>query len=251
MSFVDTGAATADQQFWLTHGMTREQMAERERVYERSRFEEKALKGYDADVAGKTARQRLANFVEWLGKTTAEESALKAKGAQLQAAIAAPAQAKAKRDGLLRSMAKKLLGADDGGSQGFDLLQRRTLDTEIDAAEHHAEIAKLALVDLDEQVDIARLRVERLRGRRHEFVTDAMQEHLRETLVPEYRKTIDSLRNVVHRIDAARRASGMAGLHDAIRLPALSALDRDAVIGAAEVGALEEWCTLLRSWGVL
>jgi hypothetical protein len=61
MSFVDT--TNADANFYLAHGCTKEQYRERlrqrDRDIQRERFEREALKGYDDDMPGATARERL------------------------------------------------------------------------------------------------------------------------------------------------------------------------------------------------
>jgi hypothetical protein len=247
MPFVDTNAISDDAKFYLANGMSRAQYIERDRQWERDRFESRALKGYDAPVPGKTAKARLANYVKWCNETAAEFASLEAQRAKLQDAIDRPAEVKTRRDGLSKTLAKKMLGGED--VSGFDLMRRTTIETEVADAESRAEIAKLALAEINEQIEVKRLQVERLRGRQHEFVTDAMAEHLREKLGNEYRQAIDRLRNVIHQIDAARRASGMAGLHDAISLPALGLLERDAKITGAD-RSYAEWHKLLAEWGV-
>jgi hypothetical protein len=246
--FMQNHLPDPDIQFYLTHHMTREQMAERDREWAADRARAKALAGCDDDIPGANAKEQLTNLHAKIAREEAEKSKFTAQDARLQAAIDEPAKTLAKRDGLLKTLAKRLLGGEDAGSEGFDFLQRRTLDAEIDQAEHNADVAKLARAAITDKLEVATLRVARLRERLPGFERAAMAEHIREHLAPEYRRAIAPLRDITQRIDGARRAAGMCGLEKSVTLQTFGLLDsRDAQI-APDHAAQAPWCKLIDSW---
>jgi hypothetical protein len=234
-----------DVLFFLQHNMSRAQMAARDREWAADRARAKALKGCDDDIPGATAREQLSNLHAKIAREEAEESALKAQDTRFRAAIDRPGEVKARRTSLLQSLAHKLLGGEE--SSGFDLLRRREMDSELEAARHGADVARLASADLGPQLEIKALRVKRLRERLPGFERDAMLEHIAETLGPKYVAAIAALRDVTQQIDAARTAAGMRGLEKIVSLPTFGLLDH-AVIAAADHAAQAEWRKLIASW---
>ena len=234
-----------------------EALRERDR---RSDFEAAAIADVNGDMPGATAKQRLDAFLALKNKTAAELAALQAQRGKLQTVIDAPTTVAAKRDGLLKSLAKRLLlGEDD-----LDTSEQAALDRDVSAAKRRAAVAQVAIQELDEKIEIQRLRVKRLAEREHGFVKAALLEHVSETLGPRYATAVATLRDVVQEIDAARRAGGMVGLSVTIpenrrqrvdhffTLPDFGLLKgAEAVISAADSAELAPWRKLLADWGVV
>jgi hypothetical protein len=222
--------------------MTPEQWAWIEARDRRDAFEATVLADYEAEPAGATAKERLVNFIKWKNDTAAELAKLKEQRQRLQATTDAPAEFTAKRTSLLRTLATKLLGGDE--TSNFDLLEARALDSEIDAAQRRADVAKLALAQLDEKIEIKTLQLNRLRDREAGFAELALLEYATEKLGARYRAAIAELRDVATQLDGARQVGGRSGFK-AFALPSLGALsdNRDAWI-APDGAAQESW----RQW---
>jgi len=226
----------------------------------RSELEARAVEAYNADVAGSTARERLDALIKWRNQTSAELAALQAQRERLRAMINEPEQVKGRKAGLIKTLAQRLLGGTD--VEAFDVLECKTVDGEIAAARHRAAVAAVALVELDEKIDIQELRCKRLAERQHGFVRDALLETIASELGPKYRAAVDELRRVVQEIDAARRAGGMIGLnivhHENRRqrvehyftLPDFGLLKgAENMVTSAGDAALASWRDLIKSWG--
>jgi hypothetical protein len=128
-----------------------EALRERDR---RNDFEDAAIADVNGEMPGATAKQRLDNFIVLRDRTADELSALQAQRTRLQALADAPATVAAKRDGLLRTLARKLLGGEE-----VDHDDQKALDREVATAKRRAAVAEVALVELDEKIEIQRLRV--------------------------------------------------------------------------------------------
>jgi hypothetical protein len=233
----------AEQAHIDTFGMSRTDREAYLAARKRDFFEQEALRGYEDEPKGHTAKQRLDNFVTLRKRTEGEHDALLAQQQRLQDAIDAPAQTKAKRDGLLKTLAKKLLGGEDVA--GFDLLRRTAVESEIQDAEARAEIAKLAIAELAEKLEIAALRVRRLKEREREFVQAAVSEHIKAELGPKYRRAIAEFGAIAHQIQGAREAAGL-GSPEKIELPTFWIVD-DATI-RPDRNAVKPWRKLIESW---
>jgi hypothetical protein len=79
------------------------------------------------------------------------------------------------------SKTRLLRGSD---IEAFDALQARTFDSEIGAAQHRADVTKIAIAELDIEIDRKQLQVKRLRDREHSFAKDALLEHVAAELGP-------------------------------------------------------------------
>ena len=225
----------------------------------RSEFEAAALAGYDSDPAGATARERLTNFIAWRDRTASELAALQSKRQSMQSMVDAPATVAAKRDGLLKSLARRLLG----GEEIVDHDEQAALDSELRSSKRKAAVAQVALAELDTQIDVKQLQVRRLSERENGFARDALLEHINITLGPQYHKAVGELRRVMKQIDAARRAGDMVGLSITIpenrrqrvenffQLPELGILKHaEAMISSADNDAVAPWRDMIKSWGV-
>ncbi len=136
----------------------------------------------------------------WRDSVAGELAALKVTRDRLQAAIDAPESLKAKRSGLLREQANRLLefiglGKNEATS-GFDVLERRTLDAELDQAEHKSEVARIAIADIGKQIATKEVQLAYLIKREKEFVRPALRERA-ELYIPAYAAAIEKLREAI------------------------------------------------------
>jgi hypothetical protein len=224
--------------------------------YTRERLEHEALKGYEDDLPGSTAKARLDAFVELRNRTAGELVALvEVQRRKLQATVDAPGVVNAKRNGLLKTLARKLLGGEE-----IDHDEQKALDSEVASAKRKAAVAQVAIAELDEKIDIAQLRCKRLREREHGFVQNALLEHVAVELGPKYKAAVDELRRVTQQIDAVRRAGDMVGLSITIpenrrqrvdhffELPGFGILKGADAIIAPDSAAIAPWREMIKSW---
>jgi hypothetical protein len=227
--------------------MTPEQwaaLAERDR---RDAWESEVLAPYEADPAGKTARERLTAFIKWKNDTAAELSKLGEQRAKLLTVADAPAEFTAKRTGLLKVLAGKLLGGNE--PDGYDLLELRTINTESGDAKARAAIARLALAELDQKIEAKTLQVERLKDREGGFAEAALLEYATETLGDRYRKAIAEIRSVAQQLDGARQAANCAEFKF-FDLPPLGVLESGEGRISSDRGAQAPWRKWLADQGV-
>jgi len=213
------GRATTDQDmlaemaFRHSHGgMSRADYAERQRQWAADDAKAAVLAGYDGEppstivssaidaLSATPQRARLARFMAWRDSVAGELAALKVTRDRLQAAIDAPESLKAKRSGLLREQANRLLefiglGKNEATS-GFDVLERRTLDAELDQAEHKSEVARIAIADIGKQIATKEVQLAYLIKREKEFVRPALRERA-ELYIPAYAAAIEKLREAI------------------------------------------------------
>jgi hypothetical protein len=247
--------------FMMSHSMMtpdqwEQHQKEQRQARARSEFEAAALEGFDDEPAGKNAREKLQKFVAWRDKTAGELSDLQAKRQRLQSTVDAPAQIAGRRAGLLKALASALLRGDDP-----DMTDATAADTALAVANARAEAARLAVVELDVEIDKKQLQVKRLRERQQSLVQAAMVEHVAETWGARYRKAVDELRACVQQIDAAKRAADLGGLSVVIPenhrqrvetyfdLPDFNLLKGfEGRITSANRAALEPWRDLIKEW---
>jgi hypothetical protein len=257
----------AEAEFMSQHGgQTRAEWRAMQAARDRSDWEDEVCAAYDAPVPGKTAAKRLANFVALRKKTEAEMAALQDKEAQLATAITAPGRVREKRDALLAAQSKRLMeriGLGEQPQDGFDLQQRQALDNELAAAEHRAELARIAASELDDALEIKGLQLSRLRQREASFVKAAAVEGVNNEYGPTYRKAAAEVRDIAQKISAAYEAAGVGGDFKAVELPrflAHYACDEnvaghdgiltaaEARIGPADSSAQRPWLARLAQW---
>jgi len=214
--------------FFLEHGMTREQMAERDRMIGRERFEDGVL----ADLKGEPPenicntrglspkRARYARFFELRLRLAKELSDLETKKADFLALIEAPKATEVEiRREVVRSAAH-LLGrdADNSGSA-----KRKALEERLAAERHSAEAAQEATPELDRAIEKAQLRLAHINSREDEFLIPAVIAVANESGLGElYLKKVDELRVVLDLVNGlanvARRQdcwSGFSGFEGA------------------------------------
>ena len=263
-------AAAADFNRKIRTGQTAAEAAASEVQRTSEAFRTRALRDYDdgeppasikADTKGmKPMRARLARFLVWVRSTADELANLEAVRARLEAAIEAPVAAEAKRRGLLQEQAARLLDAIVSFGQrevelpGFDLVQRRSLDAEIDAAAHKADVAKVALSDVADKIAAKRIQLERLNERQRDFVEAAVREAAND-LVPEYLEAIATVRPILKKLFGMRAYLDLTGTVKHVEfplfgLPALAGSE-DARTIVPGPDAAKPWRDLVKSWGVL
>jgi hypothetical protein len=161
--------------------MTRAQFQERERIWSRDAFEAEATAGLDGDPPAvevptnlSAKRQQYACFAAWLQSEQAKLNALESKKAELGGLISAPAEAESNLRALVRRSADRLLhglGADES-----DAAKRVELETKHAAQRHQADAARVALPQVEQQIEVARLRVDKLMEREKEFLFPCVRE---------------------------------------------------------------------------
>jgi hypothetical protein len=250
-------------------GLFGETVAARAARQDSEAFRTKALRDYDecgppagikADTRGmKPMRARLARFLAWKNQTADELANLEAARVRLEATIEAPVAAEAKRRGLLQEQASRLLeaiigfGQREADSPGFDVVQRRALDSEIDVVAHKADVARVALNDVADKIATKQIQIERLRQRQRYFVEDALKEHAESYLGIEYLKAIDQLRPVLVKLFGLRTYLGLTGPVEYVEFPRFGltafADNEDALCIAPGRDSANPWIDLVKSWG--
>jgi hypothetical protein len=186
-----THDAMQEQQFKDSHGgMSRGDYAERERMYAAERQQIKVLADIESDPppidtpAGMSSKRRAyAAYHAWLTAETATLTALEAKRAECQAIVDAPAESEGTIRATVRRVADRLLNGLP--SDASDALAYREADAKRQQQQLAAEAAAMALNDLERPIEIAQMRVNRLREREREFLSPVLfeaAEGLRRTL---------------------------------------------------------------------
>ena len=170
----------ADANFFLAHGMNRDEHAAMLRTRARDDFEARAVadldgeppSGLDCDVRGLSpARSRLAKYLAWRADARLKLTALEQKRAQLFGLVDAPAETETRIQELIRRTADFLRGRSSDDS---DERQRKALDDHLAVQRHRADAAKSILPDIERDLEIAKLRVEHLERRESEFLNLAV-----------------------------------------------------------------------------
>jgi hypothetical protein len=203
----------SEADFLQRHGITREQMAERDRELAHLEFEQSSvadLSGEPPDDAGdemeirngvtrtkKTLnlkglspqRKRYALYHAWFANLTSVLEALEKRKVDLEAIIAAPVEAGfALRKGIRRT-ADFLLGRTQSGGEG----EAEAMSAKLAIAQHRADAARVALPELEREIERARLRLKHLEGREADFLNPALAE-LADHLGALYLQQIERLR---------------------------------------------------------
>jgi hypothetical protein len=248
-------------------GMSTADAAERKNRWDAEKARAATLAGYDegdppvwirVNTKGMPpARAALARFIAWRDSVAAELAALVAMRDRLQATVNAPAAVEAKRSGLLRDQAKRLLefvglGEREAETGGFDVVERRALDTELDSAQHRADVAAIAIADIAQKISEKEVQLARLIERERSFVHSALREHA-DDLGREYLRRIEALRDTVTQLSGLRQFVGYGAI-DKVELPefrvaSLEDSEKARTI-VAKPGADKPWRELAENWGM-
>jgi len=266
------GRATTDQEVIAEFqrrerfGISTADAAERKRRWDAEKERAATLQAYEGDppasVKANTkgmapARAALARFIAWRDGTASELAALSTMRDRLQSTVDAPAAVEAKRSSLLRDQAKRLLefigiGEREADTSGFDVLERRTLDSEMDTAQHRADVAAIAIADIVQQIADKEVQLARLIERERSFIHAAVSEHA-DALGSEYLRRIEALRETATQLSGMNDFIGF-GAMDKVELPtfrvaSLEDSERARTI-VARGGAEKPWRELAESWGM-
>ena len=159
----------SDYEFFEKHGHTREQAAERERMFERERFEDKSTADIEQELAAISgnARQRHVQFHAILVRERDKLAEIERKKDQLLGLVAAPAKTQSK---ILAAIAQTKAWLMGGGDE--PAVDRAALDAELATAAHRAQAAGEAIAEVDRLIEVARIRVARLAEAETEFIRD-------------------------------------------------------------------------------
>jgi hypothetical protein len=175
--------ALADANFFLAHnGQTREQHAEGQRFRARQDFAARNVadldddppSGLGGDIRGLSpARATFARYSAWLATEVEKLTKLETKRAELLGMIDATAETESRIQVAVRATADFLLGRtkDDG-----DQAHRKALDERLATQRHQSDAAKVALPEIERQIEVAEMRVNRLREREKDFLWPALIE---------------------------------------------------------------------------
>jgi hypothetical protein len=162
-------------------GMSRAADGQREQVLARETFEQEATGDLEgppptADVpAGLSAKRRdYFLFAAWLKSEESKLGELERKRAELEASIAAPAEYESTVRALLRRTADALLRGLPADAS--DAAKRQELEAKHAQQRLQAVAAGLALPEIEKQIEVATLRVGRLRQRESEFLAPVLFE---------------------------------------------------------------------------
>jgi hypothetical protein len=166
----------SDHEFLVKHGMSREQYAERDAGWRRQAFEEQVTADLDKDLdaiaaTSDSARHKLATFALIFGNEKAKLAALESRKSTFQDFIDAPIRTRSKIADAVAKTKQWLLGGGDEPA-----IDRQALDAELAVASHKAQAAEAAIADIDEQIEIAGIRVARLAEAERSFLNDALAE---------------------------------------------------------------------------
>lgn len=188
---------------FLEHnGMTRAQFAERETEWQREAREALALADFNGEppdgicsVKGLSPKRALyARYFAWRLQVATELASLESKKAELEAIIGSRGQVETEIVNGIRRTANRFLGRGNDSGEG----EARDLAERLAVCQHRAEAAKLALPELDQQIETAQLRVKRLEERESEFLHPALIEEADKAgLGKLYLAKIEELRKVV------------------------------------------------------
>ena len=238
-----------------------QEAAERKAQWQREASEAAIFEGeppafVKADTAGMLPnRAGLCRFLAWKKVLAAEIAALESTLRVLQPTIDAPAAVKAKRAWLLQAQANKLLEFIGLGRtpERFDLVQRRALDDEVDSAEHHAEVGRIAQNDIAKQLAAKRLYLARLDERTPEYTRLALREEA-DVLGREYLQKIDELRPILKKLFGVKELVWGQVRNDAwVELPSFSlsslADSKRARTIAVDDDDVRSWRAVVTEWG--
>jgi hypothetical protein len=172
-------AAVAEANFIAKNGMTRAEYNDRNSVWARQNFEADAVRDLTGDLpeladtrSMTPARARYANYFMLRQRERKKLDELEQRKADLEAMIAAPNATETEvRNGIRRTAAKLLGRASDSGESDAGALASK-----LAVANHKAEAAKLALPELEREIDKAQLRVAKISEREGEFLNAAIVE---------------------------------------------------------------------------
>jgi len=179
----EAGRVTHDQrviddfEYMQRHGETREAAAERGRMLKRIAFEERTVADLDSDleaIAGTSdsARHKLAVFGNIRDREKSALANLQTRREQFTEYVNAPAKTQSKiSEAIARTKAWLL-----GGTTEEPVIDRAALDAELALASHKAQAAEAAIAELDKQIEVAGIRVNRLADAERGFLNDAVAE---------------------------------------------------------------------------
>jgi hypothetical protein len=166
-----------DHEFLVKHGMTRAQYAERDSQWRRRDFEERTVADLDSDleaIAGTSdsARHKLTMFGLIRDRERTALKNLETRRDRFQEFVNAPAKTQSKiSEAIARTKAWLL-----GGTTEEPVIDRAALDAELALASHKAQAAEAAIAELDKQIEVAGIRVNRLADAERGFLNDAVAE---------------------------------------------------------------------------
>jgi hypothetical protein len=141
-----TPRAQADANFHAKHGMTRDQIADRQSTWQRQRFEENSIRDLMGDPPGSCdvkglgpAQARYGNYFHWRQGVHNKLHELESKKAELESIIAAPLAAETEIVNGIRRTANRLLGRGNESGEG----DAKGLADKLAVARHRAEAAAL------------------------------------------------------------------------------------------------------------
>jgi hypothetical protein len=178
-----------DHEFLQTHKMTRQQFAERQRLWDRTAFEERAIADLNGDppsgvstVGLSPARAQYVRFHGWLVAERDKLATLEAKRTELQGMVDGAVDTEGEIKKLIRRSADFLLGRS---AEDSDASQRLALETKRAEQIHRSEVARVALPDLQRDIEIAEVRCKRLQERESEFLVPAIFEVVEKSSIVE------------------------------------------------------------------
>ena len=126
------------------------------------------------------------------------------------------------------------------------------MDSQIEVAKHRAEVAKLALPEIEERVAVKILQVNRLAEREGEFRSAALLERAAADLGEKYIAQIKALRLIAQQLWGLRDLLGLGGANriefPSFALPAL-ANEQDRIVARDRSrDATKQWQELVDSW---
>jgi hypothetical protein len=159
----------SDHEFHVKHGMSREAYIERESMRARDAFEQDAVQELDValDHLSGSANEKWVAFCGLLKLEQGKLAGLEAKRAELEGMASSAVAVEAEIKKLIRRSADFLLGKSVEES---DASQRLELERKRVEQAHRAEAARVALPDLEKQIDKQQLRCRRLRDRERDFL---------------------------------------------------------------------------------
>jgi chromosome segregation ATPase len=165
-----------DFEYLQRHGETRDQAAERGRMLRREAFEADAVADLDANlesIAGTSdaARHKHQTFALILDRERDKLSALESRKAQFTEYVNAPARTRSKISEAISRTKAWLLGGGDEPQ-----IDRQALDAELALASHKAAAAQEAIADIERQIEVQTIRVNRLQEAERGFVCNALAE---------------------------------------------------------------------------
>jgi hypothetical protein len=197
------------------HGMSRAEMAERERKRRRDAAEDQILEGYRGPVPGDVVadtrglgpcRSALARYLAWRSRTAVELTDLESTRARLNDVAAAPDKTAVTISELVRRTARNLLANFTGDD---DANRRIELDKQLAAERHRSQAAAEALPEVESQIAAKRMQHELLCSREAEFLHPALIEAADEIgLGKVYMRRVAELREVVALIFGLSRVAG-------------------------------------------